>query len=313
METQFVLGTTARCSDGICGVVRRMILDPDTRTVTHLVIGPKHWSADSRLVPVALVEATAGDISLRCTMAEFGQLAPAEEVEVVGDIGFDAGMGIGMGVGAVPQAIIDDTVPPGETDLTSHERVHATDGEIGQIEGFVVNHDDHKVTHLLLKEGHLWGRKEVAIPVSAVASMENGIRLSITKREVEDLPALDRPLRHLPAQPLGVGAGVVRAERQAARQRLGKDPGRSCFKLTAEQVVGAGGLESQRPPRAAWSVDLGQFHADPRLRHGAIRAPVGGQRKPAEPPLLVHRRPAGRERTTGGDGAAVAAELVTRP
>ena len=199
METQFVLGTTARCSDGVCGMIRRMILDPDTRTVTHLVIGPRHWSADVRLVPLALVDATAGEISVRCTMAEFGRLAPAEEVEVVDDIGFDPGMGIGMGVGALPQAIIDDTVPPGETDLAPHERVHATDGEIGQIEGFVVNRDDHKVTHLLLKEGHLWGRKEVAIPVSAVASMENGIRLNITKQEVEDLPPRNRPLPHLPA------------------------------------------------------------------------------------------------------------------
>jgi sporulation protein YlmC with PRC-barrel domain len=190
METQFVLGTTARCSDGACGMVRRMILDPDTRTVTHLVIGPRHWSADDRLVPVALVDAAAAEISLRCTMAEFGRLAPAEEVEVIDNIGFGGGLELGMGVGDLPQTIVEDTVPPGETDLARYERVHATDGEIGQIEGFVVDRDDHRVTHLLLKEGHLWGRKEVAIPVSAVASMENGIRLNITKQDVEDLPPI---------------------------------------------------------------------------------------------------------------------------
>ncbi len=194
MDTRFVLGTTARCSDGVCGTVHRMILDPDTRTVTHLVIGPRHWGANDRLVPVALVDATADEISLRCTMAEFHRLAPAEELELVDDIGFGVGTGMGMGMGVGgPQAIIEDTVPPGETDLSPHERVHATDGEIGQIEGFLVNRDDHRVTHLLLKEGHLWGRKAVAIPVSAVASMANGIQLKITKQEVEDLPALDRP------------------------------------------------------------------------------------------------------------------------
>jgi hypothetical protein len=32
----------------------------------------------------------------------------------------------------------------------------------------------------------------VAIPVSAVASIEDGIRLNITKRQVEDLPPLGR-------------------------------------------------------------------------------------------------------------------------
>jgi hypothetical protein len=54
----------------------------------------------------------------------------------------------------------------------------------------MVNPADEKVTHILLQEGHLWGRKQVAIPVSAVASFEDRIRLNITKRQVEDLPPL---------------------------------------------------------------------------------------------------------------------------
>jgi len=44
---------------------------------------------------------------------------------------------------------------------------------------------------VLLQEGHLWGRKEVAIPISAVAGVEDGIRLSLTKQEVQDLPPVD--------------------------------------------------------------------------------------------------------------------------
>ena len=67
---------------------------------------------------------------------------------------------------------------------------HAVDGEIGRVEGFVVDPADNKVTHVLLQEGHMWGRKEVAIPVSAVASIDAGIRLNITKQQVEDLPPL---------------------------------------------------------------------------------------------------------------------------
>jgi hypothetical protein len=198
METQFVLGMTVSCSDGSCGVVRRMILDPDTRAVTHLAVGPRHHSVNGRLVPLALADVTDGEIRLKCTTAEFERLDHAEEIELMHGAGFEvaetaAGYGDveSMGVGAPgpgPRAILSDAVPPGETDLTRHERVHAADGEIGQIKGFVVHHGDHKVTHLLLKEGHLWGRKEVAIPVSAIASMEHGIRLKLTKQEVEDLP-----------------------------------------------------------------------------------------------------------------------------
>jgi len=44
-------------------------------------------------------------------------------------------------------------------------------------------------THVLLQEGHLWGRKKVAIPSSAVIGSNHvGIRLSLTKEQVAELP-----------------------------------------------------------------------------------------------------------------------------
>jgi hypothetical protein len=44
---------------------------------------------------------------------------------------------------------------------------------------------------VLLQEGHLWGSKEVAIPISAVIRVDDGIRLSISKQQVQDLPPVD--------------------------------------------------------------------------------------------------------------------------
>ena len=44
---------------------------------------------------------------------------------------------------------------------------------------------------MLLQEGHLWGRKEVAIPIGAVTGVGDGIRLSITRQQVRDLPPVD--------------------------------------------------------------------------------------------------------------------------
>ena len=71
------------------------------------------------------------------------------------------------------------------------DRVHAVDGEIGRVQGFLADSGDDRVTHVLLREGHLWGRKEVAIPISAVTGVEDGIRLNITKQQVENLPPAD--------------------------------------------------------------------------------------------------------------------------
>ncbi len=214
MTAEFTLGSRASCSDGFCGVVSRTILDPAARTVTHLVIEPRHRGQLGRLVPVGLVDTSSGEIRLGCTIAEFERLDPAEEIEVVedadygggygqaeavqgyGDVGSlgvggsVSGMGIGMGLGHRRQTFVSHAVPLGEAEVARHESVHALDGEIGRVEGFAVDPADNRVTHVLLQEGHLWGRKEVAIPVSAIDSVDHGIRLNITRKQVEGLPPL---------------------------------------------------------------------------------------------------------------------------
>jgi sporulation protein YlmC with PRC-barrel domain len=205
--TQFTMGADAVCTDGICGEVSRVVVDPVARTVTHLVVEPRHRQGLGRLVPLDLVDATTGEIRLRCTLAQFEKLDFAEETQFLpgsgGYGGYDptqaiswpyyglgGGTGLG-GMGGVPQPITYDAVPLGEVAVRRGEHVHATDGEIGRVHGLVIDPGSHHVTHILLQEGHLWGRKEVAIPIAAVARVDVGIRLNITKQEVQDLPPVD--------------------------------------------------------------------------------------------------------------------------
>ena len=82
---------------------------------------------------------------------------------------------------AAPRAVVHDRVPLGEVEVRRGEPVHAVDGTIGRVRGLVIDPSDHHVTHVLLDEGHLWGRKRVAIPIRAVASVENGVRLTLSK------------------------------------------------------------------------------------------------------------------------------------
>jgi sporulation protein YlmC with PRC-barrel domain len=189
---EFTLGARASCPDGFCGVVSGTIVDPATRTVTHLVIEPENGTV-ARLVPLDLVEGTADDVRLRCPLDEFGRLDPAEKV--LGDTWSGAGdySSRGLGQGRRRPLVVEQAVPPGDTEVERHQSVHAVDGEIGQVEGFMVNPADDKVTYIVLQEGPLWGRKQVAIPVSAVASIDDGIRLNITKQQVEDLPPSGQP------------------------------------------------------------------------------------------------------------------------
>jgi sporulation protein YlmC with PRC-barrel domain len=83
-----------------------------------------------------------------------------------------------------------DMLPPGEVGVQRGETVHASDGEIGKVEGLVVDSAQGHVTHVLLQEGHLWGRKQVAIPIGSVEKIDSGITVNLTKHEIESLPAV---------------------------------------------------------------------------------------------------------------------------
>jgi hypothetical protein len=56
-STEFIIGSSVSCSDGPCGELTRVVVDPAARTVTHLVVGPAHGGGTSRLVPVKLAGA----------------------------------------------------------------------------------------------------------------------------------------------------------------------------------------------------------------------------------------------------------------
>jgi len=199
----FTIGAGASCTDGVGGKVTCVVVDPLARVVTHLVIEPKHRHGAARLVPLDLVDATTGEIRLRCSLAEFENLDPAEATRFLPGTPGYSGYGpdqvlimpyynIGMADAySGPMTVTYDAVPLGEVEVRRGEHVHATDGNIGKVQGLVIDPDSRHVTHVLLQEGHLWGRKEVAIPIGAVTGVDDGIRLNITKQQVQDLPPVD--------------------------------------------------------------------------------------------------------------------------
>lgn len=48
------------------------------------------------------------------------------------------------------------------------------------------------VAQMLLQAGHMWGRREVAVPIDAVTKIGTLIiHLSLTKHQVKDLPSVE--------------------------------------------------------------------------------------------------------------------------
>ena len=218
MITLLRIGAITVGSDDYRGEVRAAVIDPVAAVVTHLVVEPAGRSGLARLVPLKLAEAEAeadtddndvraapGTLRLRCTEAEFMNLAAAEETLAEFAVGQTVpvqllppgwrGTGEPVAEGGdilrIPERETVDVIPPGEVEEHGGDHVHATDGDIGQLRAFRIDPSSGRVTHVLLGEGHLWGRKEVAIPFDKITGFDQGISLSLTRRQVADLPPGD--------------------------------------------------------------------------------------------------------------------------
>lgn len=211
---EFPIGVEVVCTDEVCGNLARVVIDPVARKVTHLVVDPKDLVGAARLVPLALVEPDSDAARLSCSLHEFQKLEPADVTKflsgVNGGLGYGSDeawvlpyyglasfgeLGINLGVSAPGYAVFD-RVPPGEIEVQHGDAVYARDGSIGKVQGVVIDPRDNKMTHVLLQEGHLWGKKEVAIPMSAVIDVKDAIHLALSKDEVKDLPEVnvDHPI-----------------------------------------------------------------------------------------------------------------------
>jgi sporulation protein YlmC with PRC-barrel domain len=184
---RFKLGADVAATDGRCGHLTRVILEPVTESLTHLVVEPGHHKELARLVPVDLVVSVEDNlIRLNCTKMRFEQLDPAEDIGFLhgGTPTYYAG---DMPLGHHRQPVFTDHVPLGEVAIRRGDPVEASDGRIGAVKGLVVN-PDHQVTHLILREGHVWGRKQVAIPIGAAKRVGDEVRVDLTKDEIAALP-----------------------------------------------------------------------------------------------------------------------------
>jgi sporulation protein YlmC with PRC-barrel domain len=204
------LGNPIVCTDGAVGELADVVVDPVQRRVTHLVVQPHGKLAPARLVPSGLATGDAGRISLRCTRAEVDGFPTVRESSYLridelphDDPDWDVGVqdvlampyyttpDMGMYPSAdEPYIMTYDRVPKGESEIRRASAVvSADDHQLGTVEALVVDGDE--ITHVVLERGHLWGKRDVTIPIGAVAQVESDtVTLRLSKDEVGGLPTV---------------------------------------------------------------------------------------------------------------------------
>ena len=199
------------CVDGECGKSSHIIIERNSQKVTHFVVKIGNLlESQKRLVSTEhIVRTTSNSVALRCTKKELMAMPPFTEMRFLNPITreyealknfsdeaiasrsshlmwSDPSVLTESSTDIFSIPVEEELIPQGEMAVHRGASIEATDGHIGKIEEFLVDPNDRHITHLVLEEGHLWHKRELTIPMSAISKMdEDYIYLNIDKATVK--------------------------------------------------------------------------------------------------------------------------------
>jgi uncharacterized protein YrrD len=185
------------CTDGLCGRSTHIVFKPSSDEVTHVVVETQQSPHTQVLVPVSRVtETTPDSINLRYSRDELAKLQSFIETEFV-QVDVSPYVGLPYYIEPYPFAysqrvgVAHEAIPTGELAIRRGARVEATDGHVGHVDEFLIDPKNDAITHLVLREGHLWGQKDVTIPITQIDHIEEDtVYLKLDKASIEALPTV---------------------------------------------------------------------------------------------------------------------------
>ncbi len=206
-------GSQVRGLDGRLGKLADAVVEPSTLKVTHVIVKPPRFARSTRgarLAPFELVRAERGrkTVSLACKRVAFRRLFAVEEgayVPIGETVQADGDWDVGVTEAVLPPVdstggymgeqypigyacFSYDLMPKGEAEVRRMSAVTAKDGtDLGGVGGLLTD-ERGSVTGVLLAQRRIWGKRQLAIPVSAVRSIETDeVKTTLTRHDAEHL------------------------------------------------------------------------------------------------------------------------------
>ncbi|MBV9324163.1 MAG: PRC-barrel domain-containing protein [Chloroflexi bacterium] len=180
------IGARVEATDGSAGEVSRIVVSARGRRLTEIVVRDSKLFGTERLVPMEnVIQATSDKVSLKLSHAQFNLLPPFNRtVEYTPDAP-DTFMGQ---VARHPFAVDQSDVNEDEAAFKGGEKVEATDGTVGTVDEVILDPSTNALTHIVLREGHLWQKRLVTIPIDNVDyAARNVVYLKVDKQHLETL------------------------------------------------------------------------------------------------------------------------------
>jgi len=222
---RIVVGMPAEASDGLWGELADVVIDPVRRRLTHLIVQPPRRHDEARLVPIEALARCDHRLELSWTTEQI-ERAPRVEQSDYHEMGewpeLEEGWDIGVSrVWAQPyypsadwlddgtrfETMLDSTlpitetfdrIPAGTSEIRRTSEVWSSDHHrVGTVDAFVIGPDE-AISHLVLDHGHLWGRRDITVPIGDVATIRSDrVELRATKDEVGSYPSVPFRRGHL--------------------------------------------------------------------------------------------------------------------
>lgn len=188
------------CKSELCGRSMSLIINPVDEQVTHVVVEEKDFPNIKRLVPVKeIFETNPHLIQLRSTKKEFMHMEPFQETDFIYSGTMNSSLPYDVPYLVWPYSMYEggpiqfshENLPAGEVEIRRGSKVYASDGKVGQVDEFLIDQENNDITHLIMREGHLWGKKDITIPVSEIKKIdEDAVYLKLDKESIENLPEI---------------------------------------------------------------------------------------------------------------------------
>lgn len=189
------LGAPVRTRDGWTGSLDDLVIEPVRGRVTDLVVEPRHRHSLARLVPLGLArpDPRSNGVLLTCRAERLRAMTPVAEtayLRLAERPPTDPGSDIGIEEVVAPPRfsysdmwvdpwpddprviVAYDRIPKGEVELRRKSAVSAGGRRVGHLDGLVVDQEG-SVTDVLVERGHLWSRRSLSVPATAVARFAN--------------------------------------------------------------------------------------------------------------------------------------------
>lgn len=198
-------------NDEKVGEIEKVVIDPKTEEITHVVIRKGFLFSEDKLVPVSLLGiADEDEIRLR---------APQEEIELLPDFesrkfllysdldeaykqerGYatpvimypPAGLGhVGMGMPAQPPLVakVEENIPEDSVAIQDGADVIGMEGEkVGEVEEVFIDPELDQANYILVSKGFILKERKL-VPMDWVQELKEGkIHLAVNTKIIEQLP-----------------------------------------------------------------------------------------------------------------------------